>query len=146
MSRENPYSPDKHIRLDIQHRTTTSTASLDQQEQNKCQAIFTEHLPDSLYMSPKELNYLNAGTKLSAWKKFLDNPETQRTIERELAKEMEIAARKSIQKLTNDNSTLTSNDINAIKEILSKSKIIQEKNQSKETIVLSFIPPRKEIF
>jgi hypothetical protein len=104
--------------------------------------IFQMNLPDSLYSSPKELSYLDTGTNIPQWKQFLENQDVQRFIEREIAKEMEILARKSLRKLSEGD--LNSNDITAIKEILSKSKIIQEKNQTKETVIFSYIPPRKE--
>lgn len=109
---------------------------------NRVDGIFHSHLPDSLYMSPAELNQLDTGTILNYWKLYLEHPDVQRFIEREIAKEMEILARKSLRKLSS--SDLNSNDINAIKEILAKSKIIQEKNQSKETVILTYIPKRKE--
>lgn len=106
--------------------------------------IFNKHLPDSLYMSPDELaNLLDHDNQSpKEWKRFLELPDIQRLIEREIARDMEILARKSLRKLGQSNE-LNSNDINAIKEILNKSKLIQEKSQSKETVILTYLPSRQ---
>jgi hypothetical protein len=95
-------------------------------------------MPQTLYLNQYELSDWFGYSHLE-WKDYLRMPETNRFIESEIASLTEIAARAALNKLSTGNAS--SNEVSAIKAILDKSKMLQQSNQSQETIMLTFIPP-----
>ena len=108
--------------------------------QEKMKETFEMHLPDSLFLNHYELAEQFDGTP-QLWRDFLKNPENQRFIESELAAITEAAARAALQKLSSGNAN--SNDISAIKQLLEKSKLLQEKQNTNQTIVMTYIPQKE---
>jgi hypothetical protein len=106
----------------------------------KMYQTFEDNLPNSLYMDHYTLAEQFDGTP-KMWRDFLKDPENQRFIESELAAITEAAARAALQKLSSG--TANSNDISAIKQLLDKSKMLQQNQNSQERIILTFIPKKE---
>ena len=109
--------------------------------QEKMKETFENHLPETLYLSHYELAEQFDGTP-QMWRDFLKDPENQRFIESELAAITEAAARAALQKLSSGSAN--SNDIQAIKQLLDKSKLLQEKQNTNQTVILTYIPKKEE--
>lgn len=108
---------------------------------DKLYTLFQSSLPDSLYLSHYDLSKELGGTP-TAWSNFLKDPENKRFIEREIASIAESAARRALNTLS-DGSTVTSQQVSALKEILKNSELIQQKSNSKQTIIITHIPKKE---
>ena len=108
---------------------------------DKMTEMFQSKLPSSLYLDHYELASTFGGTS-QAWSTFLKDPETKRFIEREIASIAEASARKALSQLSG-NDSITSQQVSAIKEILNKSQLIQQKSQSKATVILTYLPQKQ---
>lgn len=104
----------------------------------KLAKIYQLNLPDSLYLNPYELTELLPSSTPQDWKSFLAIPEINRFIESEIATIAEAAARKALQNLQ-DNPT--SQDISAAKELLQSSRLLKQKLQNKQTVIMTYLPP-----
>lgn len=102
---------------------------------------FVDALPDSLYQDPYTLQH-DTGFSANLWKKLFRIPAINRTIELEIASLIEYGSRQAIRKLADG--TVHSQEVGAIKELLSRSKMMQEGNKSKTILIFSYIPPKEE--
>lgn len=105
---------------------------------------FDKHLPDSLSMNYYELAAQIERTNSDLWEQFLDIPDIYRYKHSKLAKLQEFAAIKALRELENKSLLDTAGAVTALKEILEKSKLIQESTKKRQQIVLSYIPPSEE--
>ena len=102
---------------------------------------FKKHLPDSLYMDHYTLAD-ELGGDPGEWSEFLKDPDNKRFIEREIATIAESAARKALNTLGNG-TKITSQEVAALKEILNKSQLINQKGSSKEKVIITYIPKKE---
>ena len=100
-------------------------------------SIYQDNLPDSLYLNQYQLAE-QFGFTARQWNEFLKVPEVDLFIEQEVAQIAEIGARKALAKLISGDSD--SSDIQAAREILSKSKLIQQRSNQKERVIILRIP------
>lgn len=105
---------------------------------------FDKNLPDSLYMNYYELAHVIERTNPDLWEGFLDLPDIYRYKQAKIAKLQEFAAVKALRELENKALLENAGAVSALKEILEKSKLIQESTKKKQQIVLTYIPPNKE--
>ena len=103
---------------------------------------YDAHLPESLSFSHYELAE-NYGFTPMYWKKFLKIKEVNRAIEGEVATIGEAAARKAMERLRSGKAQ--SSDVSAAKELFANSKILKEKMNNSQKIVITRIPPKKEV-
>jgi hypothetical protein len=95
--------------------------------------VFHRHLPDTMYKSHYELSS-DYGFTPTEWRTFLrDN---HLFIETELAAIAEAEARSALSRLGNASGT----EVQALKAILEKSKLINDAQRSNTKILLNFIP------
>lgn len=99
--------------------------------------IFEEKMPDSLYMNFYELSEIT-DMDADVWEQFLDLTEVNQFIKAKVAKLAEFEARKALNRLANDQ--LSSQDVQAVREILNSSKLLQQNLNQKPQVVLTFIP------
>lgn len=99
--------------------------------------IFEEKMPDSLYMNFYELAEIT-DMDADVWEQFLDLTEVNQFIKAKVAKLAEFEARKALNRLANDQ--LSSQDVQAVREILNSSKLLQQNLNQKPQVVLTFIP------
>lgn len=99
--------------------------------------IFEEKMPDSLYMNFYELAEIT-DMDADVWEQFLDLTEVTQFIKAKVAKLAEYEARKALNRLANDQ--LSSQDVQAVREILNSSKLLQQNLNQKPQVVLTFIP------
>lgn len=104
---------------------------------------FDQHLPDSLYMNYYELAKVIDRTSPDLWEQFLDLPDIYRYKQAKIAKLQEFAALKALRELENKSLLDTAGAVSALKEILEKSKLIQESTKKRQQIVLTHIPPKE---
>jgi hypothetical protein len=103
---------------------------------------FEKSLPDSLYLDPYELHKMT-GISNSFWKRFLKMPLIIQLIESEVAMIAEVKARSALKRL-GDQSTVSPSEVAAVKALLDKSQILQEKQHDQKTIVFHHIPLDEE--
>jgi hypothetical protein len=97
---------------------------------------FKHYLPDSMYYNHFELAQIHGGTP-QKWREYLrDN---QRFIDSELAAMAEPAARAALNRLKDANGT----EVQALKALLEKSKLINESQKQAERVLITFIPPHE---
>lgn len=101
---------------------------------------FHSSLPDSLYMHPAELKDVFGGSE-QAWEDFLDLPETKIFIDAKVAKNIEIESRKALKKLSNG--SFAQGEVQGLKELLAKSKTLQEKANQRPKVILTYLPKRQ---
>jgi hypothetical protein len=94
---------------------------------------FNKYLPDTMYMSHYQLAEYYGHTP-QEWRKFLrDN---SLFIESELAAIAEAEARAALSKLANASGT----EVQALKAILEKSKLINDAQKQNTKVVLTYVP------
>jgi hypothetical protein len=99
--------------------------------------VFKQHLPDTMYFSHYELTEMY-GFEPQLWRVYLrDNAAF---IESEMAAMIEPAARSAINRL----GSATTQEVQALKALLEKSKLINDAQKQATKIIMSFIPPTKE--
>lgn len=103
---------------------------------HKLAHIYEDNLPDSLYLNHYELS-LNFGHSPSLWNQFLKLREIDRLVQSEIAQIAEIGARRALAKLQSGN--FASQDVQAAKELLANSKLIQQNTKQYEKVVLTRI-------
>lgn len=114
---------------------------VDEEEQEKfleMATYFERYLPDSMYQDPYEL-YKATGIHSSFWKRFLKFPQVVQMIESEAAMIAEVKARSALKRL-GENDVASPSDVAAVKALLEKSKLLQEKNKDSKTIIFHYIP------
>lgn len=110
-------------------------SSLWQKEQpNTIDETFRQYLPDSLYMSHYELHQIAPTYSADEWRDYIK--QSHRFIQSELSVITEAAARHALSKLGEGT------DTSSLRELLSKSRMLQNANNQKETILFSYIPPK----
>ena len=111
---------------------------------------YDKHMPDSLYLDPYELARGSRetgfpgvpGTTPELWEEFLDLPEIYQYRRIRLGKETENGAIKAMRELMIQGlSSEGSRQVQALKEILNASKLLQNSNQQQQQVVLTFVPP-----
>lgn len=107
---------------------------------NNMAKIYEENLPDSLYLNQYQLAE-NFGYTHQDWNKFLKLKEVDRLIESEIAQIAEIGARHALANLLKGQTN--SADIQAAKELLSNSKLLQQKHNQRPQVVITRIPPKR---
>lgn len=116
------------------------TALVEKLITDKMHQKFEKNLPDTLYKSHYALAEELGGSPIQ-WKNYLKNPDTARFIEMELASITESAARAALKNLSGGAS---SSDIAAAKQLLENSKLLQQKHNPKQHIILTYLPKRGE--
>jgi hypothetical protein len=101
--------------------------------------VFTKDLPNSLYKDAYDLNRSHPQYTTNEWDSFLSEPDTERLIKNQLAKALDISARKALLELMH-NRIENNNDLARIKETISKSKLLQEQTQHNPEIIFTAIP------
>jgi hypothetical protein len=96
--------------------------------------LFKRNLPDSLYFNHYELADMY-GFGPEEWRKYLRDNST--LIEAEIAAMVEPAARKAINRLGN----ASRDEVQALKALLEKSKLINDNQKQQTKIVMTFVPP-----
>lgn len=109
--------------------------------QDKMNKLFKQQLPESLYMSSYDLHSEIRDFSQEEWEHFLDSPDTQRFIESKMAKLTEVNARKAVHRL-GTTTGFASQEVTALKEIIEKSKLMQQGQNRRPKVVLTYIPPR----
>lgn len=104
----------------------------------KMATYFEKCLPDSLYQDPYELHGIT-GISNGFWKRFLKLPQIVQLIESEAAMIAEVKARQALKKL-GDNNMVNASEVTAVKALLDKAQILQEKQTDQKTIVFHHIP------
>jgi hypothetical protein len=105
--------------------------------------IFIEKLPNSLYLSPYELEKTFGGNQ-AVWRKLFQFKGIKRAIEIEIATITEYAARKALNQLASGAGNLTAADISAIKSLLDQASTLKASTVQKEKVIVHYIPPREE--
>lgn len=103
--------------------------------------IYEAKMPDSLYMNYYDLAKVSDASA-SVWETFLDLPDITNWINAKISKMTEYHARAALQKLATSN--LSANEVSAIKELLSKSKLLQANQTQKPTVILTYIPQKRD--
>lgn len=98
------------------------------------------NLPDSLYLNHYELSE-EYGFTPSLWSQFLKIKEIDRLIEAEIAQIAEIGARDALKRLSSG--TALSADIQAAKELLANSKLLKQKVNQRQQIIITRIPHKE---
>ncbi|QWE49707.1 hypothetical protein [Paenibacillus phage SV21] len=102
---------------------------------------YIEHLPESLYLSPYELEE-KLGYTSSLWRKALGIPDIERQIMKEITEITEYASRKALLKLTDG--TSDPKEVSGIKELLSRSEALNRMNKQRTIVVYSYLPKMEE--
>lgn len=105
---------------------------------------FDKYLPKSLGMNYYELAQAVERTNSDLWEQFLDLPDIYRYRHSKIAKLQEYVAIKTLQELEQKSLSDTAGAVTAAKELLEKSKLIQESTKKKQQIVLTYIPPSED--
>lgn len=108
----------------------------------RMQELFKANMPETLYMHPSELA-ARLGGSAKVWETFLERQDIQILIEVNMARYLEIESRKALQKFT-DGGVLNSQELQGLKAILEKSKILQERANIRPTVVLTYMPKVEE--
>lgn len=103
---------------------------------------FGDHLPDTLYMNHYQLAEEFSFTPIQ-WNDFLKIKEIDQIIESEIAQIAEIGARHALAQLQTGKAN--SADIQAARELLANSKLLQQKTNQRPQIVLTRIPKKEVI-
>lgn len=99
--------------------------------------IYGEYLPDSLYLNHYQLSEEFGFTPMQ-WNEFLKIKEIDQVIESEIAQIAEIGARHALANLMRGQAS--SADIQAARELLANSKLLQQKTNQRPQVVLTRIP------
>jgi len=112
---------------------------------------YDKHMPDSLYLDPYELARGSRetgfpgvpGTTPELWEEFLDLPEMYQYRRIKIGKETENGAIKAMRELMRQGLTAEggSKQVQALKEILNASKLLQKSQAQQQQVVMSFVPP-----
>lgn len=103
---------------------------------------FEGHLPESLYMNHYQLSE-TFGYEPKQWRDFLKNKEIERLVEAELGIIAEAAARNALASLQSGKAS--SSDVQAARELLANSKLLQQKHNQKPIVVVTRIPAKENI-
>lgn len=104
---------------------------------------FDQDLKENLTLDYYELSDKYDGTNPEVWEEFLDMPEIYRFRQAKLAKLQEFRAYKAL-KLLEDKAVLdNAGAISALKELIEKSKLIQQASKNKQQVVLTYVPPKE---
>lgn len=98
---------------------------------------FEKGLPKTLYQDPYELMMIT-GISSDFWKRFLKIPQVIQLIESEVAMLSEVKARSALSRLGEED--VDSADVAAIRALLDKSKLLQDKMKEQKTIIFHHIP------
>lgn len=117
----------------------------DKLQLNKFAFLYDMNTPDALYQTPYELAEVNHGTSPEEWERFLDIPEIYRYRHGKIAKLQEYAAVKALKQLEAQGTSGSTGAVSALKEIANLSKQLQANNSNKQTVLLTYVSPKKEI-
>lgn len=94
-------------------------------------------LPETLYKDPYEFEEI---TNIPAyyWKQFLKTPQVAQLIESEIALIAEVKARNALNRLGGEE--INTSEVAAVKALLEKSKLLQDKMTDTKTIIFHHIP------
>jgi hypothetical protein len=103
----------------------------------KMAAYYERGLPNTLYQDPYELEDI---TNIQAffWKQFLKTPQVTQLIESEIALIAEVKARSALNRLGGEE--INTSEVAAVKALLEKSKLLQDKMTDTKTIIFHHIP------
>jgi hypothetical protein len=96
--------------------------------------LFQQNMPDALYLNYYKLEELT-GIHFAQWEDFLDIPEIDRYINSKIQKLIEFDAKAALKSLAQDK-TLSSQEITALKEVLTKSKLMKANQQQQQQVIL----------
>lgn len=109
--------------------------------------------PITLYLSPYELTYgtedheefffEGLGGDHKIWEEFLAIPEISRYQMSKVASEQEYGALKAMRVLLKKGLSEGAGAVQALKEVMSASKLLQQSTKRKQTVVLSYISPKE---
>lgn len=99
--------------------------------------LYEQHLPDTLYLNHYQLSE-EFGFTPQEWNDFLRQPEIDMLIEAEIAQITEIGARHALAALQSGHAN--SADIQAARELLANSKLLQQKHNQRQQVVIMRIP------
>src|SRR5690625_5230092 len=102
--------------------------------------LYEEHLPDTLYLNHYELSE-NFGYSPREWNEFLKIREIDQLIEAEIAQITEIGARYALANLQQGQAN--SADIQAARELLANSKLLQQKHNQRQQVIITRIPAKE---
>lgn len=103
---------------------------------------FGDNLPDSLYLNHYQLAE-EFGFTPAQWNSFLKIREVDQVIESEIAQIAEIGARYALAQLQSGRAQ--SADIQAARELLANSKLLQQKTNQRPQVILTRIPKKEVI-
>lgn len=103
----------------------------------KMARYYEKSLPRSLFEDPYELE---DKTSIDAyyWKLFLKTPQVSQLIESEIAIIAEVKARSALNRLGGED--INTSEVAAVKALLEKSKLLQDKMTDTKTIIFHHIP------
>lgn len=104
--------------------------------------IYEENLPESLYLNQYELANEFGFTHMD-WNKFLKVKDIDRLIEAEIAQISEIGARYALGRLQASNAS--SADIQAARELINNSRLLQQKHNQRAQIIITRIPAKEVV-
>lgn len=114
-------------------------APLDKTILHRLAEVYESNLPGSLYLNHYQLS-AEYGYPHDKWKQFLKIKEVDRLVMSEIAQITEIAAREAIQRLQSGKAS--AQDISAAKELLSTSRLLRQKTNQRQKIVITRIPEK----
>jgi hypothetical protein len=103
----------------------------------KMAAYYEKGLPRTLYEDPYELADMT-DIKAYYWKQFLKTPQVIQLIESEIAVIAEVKARGALNRLGGEE--INTSEVAAVKALLEKSKLLQDKMTEHKTIIFHHIP------
>jgi hypothetical protein len=108
----------------------------------KMAKFYEQGLPDTLYMDPYELHVMT-NFHNGLWKRFLKLPQVIQLIESEAAMIAEVKARSALRRL-GSNEAVSPSEVAAVKALLDKAQILQEKQRDQKTIIFHHIPLQED--
>lgn len=106
---------------------------------------FDEDLKENLTLDYYDLAEKYEGTDPDVWEEFLDLPEISRYRMAKIGKLQEFAAFKALRMLEDKALLDNAGAISALKEILEKSKLIQQATRRHQQIILTYVPPKEGV-
>lgn len=97
---------------------------------------FRSELPGNLYLNHYELSDKYPKYTPEDWRNYVNK--SRPFIETELAAITEAQSRSALEKL--GSGKVSSSDVSALRQLLEKSKIINEKLNAKQSVLISFLP------
>jgi hypothetical protein len=108
-----------------------------QEQFTKMATYYEKGLPNTLYQDPYELEDIT-GILAYYWKQFLKTPQVMQLIESEIAVIAEVKARSALRRLGGED--INTSEVAAVKALLEKSKLLQDKMNDQQTIIFHHIP------